>query len=417
MTNSLQKIKGFADLSGTECEKFTYLETLARDIFSRYGFEEIRLPLLEKTELFARSIGMETDVVQKEMYTFNDRKNRSITLRPEATAGILRAYIENKLHAADSLHKFFTFGPMFRYERPQKGRMRQFHQLDAEIIGTHAPEADAELILMLHNFLTSLGLKNITLELNSLGCKQCRPIFHQKLHDFLSGIQQEKLCPDCIRRSKINPLRILDCKQIQCKELLTDAPRISDNLCPECDEHFARVRTILNNINLSYRLNHLLVRGLDYYQRTVFEFISDEIGSQSAVAGGGRYDGLIKNLGGPDIPAIGFACGMERLALLMPEVQTAVPDFYLAVPEQNGLAKALQISEQLRRNGLCGEIGFEAKSLKSQMRQANKNKARFTVLLGENELRQDMVLVKNMTDGSQNQIKIEDLPKLLQKKA
>ncbi len=416
MTNSPQKIKGFADLFKTECTKFTYLETLARDIFSKYGFEEIRLPMLEKTELFARSIGTETDVVQKEMYTFNDRKNRSVTLRPEATAGILRAYIENKLYTADSLHKFFTFGPMFRYERPQKGRMRQFHQLDAEIIGTQAPEADAELILMLHNFLTALDIKNITLELNSLGCKQCRPLFHKKLYDFLNGIQQEKLCPDCIRRSKTNPLRVLDCKQVQCQELLTNAPHISDNLCPECNEHFARVRTILNEMGLTYTLNHLLVRGLDYYQRTAFEFVSGEIGSQSAVAGGGRYDGLIKNLGGPDIPAIGFACGMERLALLMPEVQTSVPDFYLAVLDQSGLAKGLQISEQLRRNGLCGEVGFEAKSLKSQMRQANKTKARFAVLLGENELQKDFVLVKNMADGSQCQVKLEDLPKLLSQK-
>ncbi len=414
---TLQKIKGFADLFGAECTKFTHLETLAREIFSRYGFEEVRLPLLEKTELFARSIGTETDVVQKEMYTFADRKDRSLTLRPEATAGMLRSYIENKLYAAATLHKFFTFGPMFRYERPQKGRMRQFHQLDVEILGTHAPEADAELILMLNNFLTALGLKSITLELNSLGCKKCRTVFHEKLHAFLDSTEKEKLCPDCIRRSTTNPLRVLDCKQVQCKELLTDAPRISGNLCPECEEHFAKVRAILDEASLPYTLNHLLVRGLDYYQRTTFEFVSGEIGSQSAVAGGGRYDGLIQNLGGPDIAAIGFACGMERLALLMPEVETPPPDFYLAILDEKGLKKGLQIGEQLRQNGLCGEVSFEAKSLKSQMRQANKTNARFTVLLGEDELQKGIVLVKNMADGSQQQAKIEELPKLLQNKS
>lgn len=409
MTDPIQKIKGFADLFGSESAKFTRMETLARDVFSRYGFQEARIPLLEKTELFARSIGTETDVVQKEMYSFDDRKGRSLTLRPEATAGMLRAYIENKLYTSDAVSKFFTFGPMFRYERPQKGRMRQFHQLDVEILGTHAPQADAELICMLWNFLDGLELQGIALEINSLGCKTCRPAFHDNLRSFLRTIDQTRLCPDCNRRAQTNPLRVLDCKQAQCKELLTDAPLITDNLCPQCAEHFAQVRRVLDQANLPYTLNHLLVRGLDYYQRTTFEFVSGHIGSQSAVAGGGRYDGLIESLGGPDIPGIGFACGMERLALLMPELQSSAPDFYLAVLTENALARALQIGEQLRQNGLQGEVAFEAKSIKSQMRQANKTKARFALLLGEEELNTDTIIIKDMAEGTQQQVAVHNL--------
>ncbi len=415
MTNPIQKIKGFADLFEPESAKFTLMENLARDMFSRYGFQEARIPLLEKTELFARSIGTETDVVQKEMYTFDDRKGRSLTLRPEATAGMLRAYIENKLYAAGAISKFFTFGPMFRYERPQKGRMRQFHQLDVEILGTQAPQADAELICMLWNFLAGLGLKGIALEINSLGCKTCRPAFHDNLRSFLGTIDQSQLCPDCNRRAQTNPLRVLDCKQAQCKELLTDAPLITDNLCPQCAEHFTQVRRVLDQANLPYTLNHLLVRGLDYYQRTTFEFVSGHIGSQSAVAGGGRYDGLIESLGGPDIPGIGFACGMERLALLMPEPKPSAPDFYLAVLTENALARALQIGEQLRQKGLQGEVAFEAKSIKSQMRQANKTKARFALLLGEEELGTDTIIIKDMADGSQQQVAVQSLCENIQK--
>ena len=302
---------------------------------------------------------------------------------------------------------------MFRYERPQKGRLRQFHQLDVEVLGTDAPQADAEVVLMLWTFLTKLGLKNLSLELNSLGCPECRPVFHQRLRDFLSTIDHAQLCEDCRRRAETNPLRVLDCKVPACKALVESAPSIAESLCPGCDEHFAQVRDILDSAKLPYRLNDRLVRGLDYYQRTTFEVVSGEIGAQTAVAGGGRYDGLIKQLGGPDLPGIGFACGMERLALLYGQAQIPAPDFYLAVLDSRALNTALLLAQRMRERGFSGEVSFEARSIKAQMRQANKLGVKTCLILGQDEMEKGQIVVKDMATGVQKNIGQDDLEQAL----
>lgn len=409
--SKIQKIKGFSDLFSPESTVHTRMENLAREVFAAYGCEEVRIPILEKTALFARSIGEETDVVQKEMYTFSDRKGRSLTMRPEATAGVLRAFIESEKHI--DVTKLFTCGPMFRYERPQKGRLRQFHQLNVEVLGTSAPQADAEVLLMLWTFLNKLGLKNLSLELNSLGCPQCRPTFHEHLRTFLNGIDSTTLCEDCQRRATTNPLRVLDCKVPTCKTLVQNAPSISQALCQECTEHFAQVREILDSAGLGYRLNDRLVRGLDYYQRTTFEVVSGDIGAQTAVAGGGRYDGLIKQLGGPDIPGIGFACGMERLALLYGQPQIPTPDFYLAVLDTQALNTAILLAQRLRTRGFGGEVSFEAKSIKAQMRQANRLGVKTCLILGQDEMEKGQIMVKDMGTGAQQTVGQDDLEQAL----
>lgn len=407
----IQRIKGFADLFPPESSAFTHLETVARQVFGAYGCQEVRIPILERTELFARSIGEETDVVQKEMYTFADRKGRSLTLRPEATAGVLRAFIEAGGH--EGVTKLFACGPMFRYERPQKGRMRQFHQLDVEVLGADAPQADAEVILMLWTFLERLGIGELALELNSLGCPACRPAFHAKLRAFLEGIDRAALCEDCQRRAGTNPLRVLDCKVPGCRAATAGAPRLLDTLCPACADHFQRVRRILEAAAVPATLNHRLVRGLDYYQRTTFEVLSGAIGAQSAVAGGGRYDGLVAALGGPDVPGIGFACGMERLALLLPPLPTPAMDFYLAVLDEAALDTALLLGQTLRRHGFCGETAFEAKSPKAHLRQANKLGVKTCLLLGGDEMARGVIVVKDMATGVQTTVAQDDLAQAL----
>ena len=392
----VQKIKGFADLFPDEAAKFTFMEQNAREVFSRYGFGELRTPILEKTELFQKSIGEDTDVVGKEMFTFPDRKDRSLTMRPEATAGVVRAFIESKTHQPGRVSKYFTFGPMFRYERPQKGRQRQFHQINAEIFGADEAQADAELILMLRAFLNSLGLTKLTVELNSLGCHECRPAYKQALVDFYRSKDKSKFCEDCQRRMDTNPLRVLDCKVPTCKELVADAPVITDHLCGECEAHFADVKAILDGAGVIYALNPRLVRGLDYYVRTCFEVTSQDIGSQTSVAGGGRYDGLIKNLGGPDCSATGFACGMERLALLLDGLEPAAPDFYLAVVDDEAAVDAMLFAQQLRDKGLTGEVSFSGGSMKSRMRAANKSGAQTCLIMGGDELANKTITVKDM---------------------
>ncbi|MBG0777344.1 MAG: histidine--tRNA ligase [Desulfovibrionaceae bacterium] len=407
--SAITKIKGFADLFPPDSTAMLRMESAAREVFGRHGYQEIRTPILEKTELFARSIGEETDVVQKEMYTFPDRKGRSLTMRPEATAGVLRAYVENKVYARETVSKLFTFGPMFRYERPQKGRMRQFHQLNCELLGAEEPHADAEVVVMLWDFLGTLGIPDLALELNSLGCRECRPAYHEALKAFLAGLDTDALCEDCRRRMHTNPLRVLDCKVPTCKALVEDAPKITDHLCAGCADHFAAVREVLDGANVAYTLNPRLVRGLDYYVRTTFEVVSGAIGAQSAVAGGGRYDGLIAQLGGPDAPGIGFACGMERLALLLPPVQAARPDFYVAVLDPAGLTAGMLLAKGLRDAGLGGECAFAAKSMKSQMRAADKAGARACLLLGGDELAVGTVVIKNMATGGQRSVSRADV--------
>ncbi|WP_291321072.1 histidine--tRNA ligase [Desulfonatronospira sp.] len=409
----INKIKGFFDLFPPESTSYMFMEDKAREIFLKYSYQELRTPILEQTELFARSIGQETDVVQKEMYTFPDRKGRSLTMRPEATAGVIRAFIDSPASSSGGVSRFFTLGPMFRYERPQKGRARQFHQVNAEMLGEDSPYADAEIISMLWAYLQALGLQEMTLEINSLGCPLCRPGFDTELKHFLAGNDPEVFCEDCRRRSDSNPLRVLDCKASGCRDMVAGAPRIVDNLCQGCKEHFDKVLEILNSFNIPFKLNPFLVRGLDYYQRTTFEVISDDIGSQSAVAGGGRYDGLVKDLGGPEIPGIGFACGMERLALLLRGIREKPLDFYLAVLHQDAMHKAMQLVQRLRGKGYHGEMGFKIRSVKSHLRQANKKKVKTCLLLGLDEMQKNQVQVKDMSTGVQRAVSQDDVEQAL----
>lgn len=394
--SKIQKIKGFADMFAQDADVFTFLENTARAVFGRYGFGELRTPVLEKTELFQKSIGEDTDVVGKEMYTFPDRKGRSLTMRPEATAGMVRAFIESKEHQPGRISKYFSTGPMFRYERPQKGRLRQFHQLDVEIFGAPEAQADAELILMLTTFLSEIGLKELAVELNSLGCHDCRPAYKQALTDYYTSKNREEFCEDCRRRIDTNPMRVLDCKVLTCKELVQDAPSIVEHLCDECEEHFADVKAVLDGAGVEYVLNPRLVRGLDYYVRTTYEVTSNDIGSQTAVAGGGRYDGLVKNLGGPDCPGTGFACGMERLALLLGGIESKAPDFYLAVVEKDAGNAAMLFAQQLREKGLSGDVSYGGGSMKSRMRAANKSGAATCLIIGQDEYENGTVTVKDM---------------------
>lgn len=409
--SNITKIKGFADLFPPESNLFTFLENTARDVFFSYGFGELRTPLLERTELFARSIGTETDVVQKEMYTFPDRKDRSLTLRPEATAGVMRAYIEANL-GQEQVTKLFSCGPMFRYERPQKGRMRQFHQINCECLGPNEPHADAEILLMLMNFLQRIGLTDLELQVNTLGCTKCRPLYNAALKEFLDNINRDELCEDCRRRMDTNPLRVLDCKVPTCKELTKNAPIILDHVCDDCRKHHETVLSVLDAAGLQYTPNDRLVRGLDYYKRTTFEVVSNAIGAQASVAGGGRYDGLIAQLGGPDVPGIGFACGMERLALALTAQNANLetrPDFALVVLSEAALSPALLLAQRMRAAGLGGEMSFAARSMKSQMRQAGKKNARKVLFLGEDEIAQGNVTVKDMDSGEQNTVSAENI--------
>ncbi|MDL2316033.1 histidine--tRNA ligase [Desulfovibrio sp. OttesenSCG-928-A18] len=415
---TLSTVKGFADLYPDESRIYTFMENTARRVFGAYGYGELRTPIMEHTELFQRSIGTETDVVQKEMYTFPDRKGRSLTLRPEATAGVMRSYIENSCHARESVSKFFTCGPMFRYERPQKGRMRQFHQLNCECLGVHEPQLDAEVILMLMFFLNEIGLSELRPEINSLGCRQCRPGYKKLLTAFLRRIDPESLCEDCRRRMETSPMRVLDCKVPSCREQTRDAPAIREHLCSGCDEHFNTVLGLLDKEGVDYTLNPRLVRGLDYYTRTTFEVVSTSIGAQGSVAGGGRYDGLVQDLGGPDVPGIGFACGMERLAMMLreqmrldPAAQAAPdrPDFYLAVLDKSAADRAVLAAQTLRRAGLSGEMSFEGRSLKSQLRQASRLQAEYCLMLGEAEIAAQSMVVKHMDSGEQVNIPLASL--------
>jgi histidyl-tRNA synthetase len=402
----IKALKGFKDILPGEVELWQYLEKVARDVFDRFHFTEIRLPILEQTELFARSIGEATDIVEKEMYTFIDKK---ITMRPEATASLLRAYIENGLYVQKPVQRLFTIGPMFRHERPQKGRLRQFHQMDIEVLGSENPRVDTELIAMGAMLLDELGL-SVSLELNSLGCPLCRPGYRAKL---LAYIEQRhgSLCSDCQRRRTTNPLRVLDCKVPSCREQILDAPSLLDHLCDECADHFNQVQAGLKQLGVAYRLNKFMVRGLDYYCRTTFEFITTDLGAQAAVAAGGRYDGLIEQLGGPaNSPGIGFAIGMERLVLLLQQQAVSVVDgdevdLYIAGIGESGSEAGFGLAQEMRARKFSVAMDHEGRSLKSQMKQANKAGARFVLIVGDAELASGKGILRNM-QGDDEQVEI-----------
>ncbi len=413
---AITAIKGFNDILPGEVEKWQYIEKTARSVFGMYGFREIRIPIMEKTELFSRSIGDTSDIVEKEMYSFIDKGENKVTLRPEGTASVMRAFIEHKFYSQDPLSKLYYMGPMFRYERPQKGRYRQFHQIGAELTGVIDPLVDAQVLTMLCHFFAELGLSEPKLEINSLGCPDCRPVYRELLKGFLRA-KLGTLCDDCKRRFETNPLRALDCKASGCKLATLDAPSVLDNLCTGCEDHFSATRRYLEMVGTKYTINSRMVRGLDYYTRTTFELVTNQLGSQSAVAAGGRYDGLISGLGGPDIPGIGFAMGVERVALLLDARDYSTrPDLFIAALGAEARDLAFRLMGVLQQSkGVAVEIDYEGKSLKSQLRRADKSNARFTLIVGEDEIRRDTGVLKNMDAGTQMDVKLsaEDVAKQL----
>ncbi len=413
----IKAIRGFNDILPDEIGKWQFVEGTAREVFEGFGFSEIRIPILERTELFSRGIGEATDIVEKEMYTFTDRSSNSLTLRPEATASMARAYLEHQLYHFDSVAKLYCMGPMFRYERPQKGRYRQFYQIDAEVFGVEKPMVDAELIVMLIHFLKSIGLEKLELQINTLGDRTCRPKYREGLKKYLEG-KAFQLCEDCKRRLETNPLRVLDCKVETCQQAIADAPKVTDFICSECQKHFDRVKEYLETAGLPYVLNPRMVRGLDYYTRTAFEVVSFQLGSQNAVAGGGRYDNLFQEIGGREIPGIGFAIGTERLISLLPQGKEFVkyPDLFIAALGETPFKEAYRIVNQLHREGIRAELDYEGKSLKSQMRRADKLKARYTLLLGEEELKRGKAVLRNMGTKSQEEISLQGFIDTVRKK-
>lgn len=399
----IKALKGFKDIVPGEVELWQYLEKTARGVFERFNFAEIRLPILEETQLFARSIGEATDIVEKEMYTFVDKQ---ITMRPEATASLLRAYIEHGLYVQKPVWRLFTIGPMFRHERPQKGRLRQFHQLDVEVLGSQSPRVDSELIAMAALLLAELGV-SVSLELNSLGCPACRPGYREVLVEYINK-RRDALCGDCKRRSETNPLRVLDCKVPSCREQLVDAPSILEHLCGECSDHFTKVQEGLGWLGVEYTLNKFMVRGLDYYCRTTFEFITADLGAQAAVAAGGRYDGLVETLGGPkDSHGIGFAMGMERLVLLLQQQEAVVKpstiDLFIAGIGEEGSRIGFGLAHGLRAQGLAVAMDHEGRSLKAQMKQADKALAKYALIIGDSELKTGVGVLKDMRDRDATQ--------------
>jgi histidyl-tRNA synthetase len=407
----IQLIRGFRDILPGDVELWQQVENTAVSIFKDFGFQEIRIPIMERTELFARSIGEDTDIVEREMYTFPDRKGDLVTLRPEATASIVRAYIQHKLYAQDPVQKLYTIGPMFRRERPQKGRYRQFYQINAEVFGIDSPLMDVQLILMLVTLLSRLSVKDAVPHINSLGCLQCRPHFKAHLSAFLATVS-ERLCSDCIRRSERSPLRVLDCKVETCRDALKEAPSIVSTLCPDCKKDFDIVEDTLDQLAIPFKVDKRLVRGLDYYTRTTFEIQTGSLGAQNAVAGGGRYDGLVKALGGPDLPATGFAVGLDRLAEIVGLAKSDLiktADVYIAALGEKSILKAFEWACALGRDGIRIDMDFGNKSLKSQMKRAGKTRAQHVLIVGEKELEQQAAILRNMSTKKQQQVPIDHI--------
>jgi histidyl-tRNA synthetase len=404
-------LPGTRDILPEDIAPWQLAEDHARRIFDSYGFLEIRTPIIEATELFARSIGSDTDIVGKEMYTFVDQSKRSVTLRPEATASAVRAYLQNRMHRGGAITKLYYIGPMFRHEKKQMGRWRQFYQVGAETLGSGHPAADAEIIEMASWFLESLGIQSRLL-LNSVGCRDCRPRYIEILR---LALQQRlsRLCEDCRRRAETNPLRVFDCKVENCQTAINELPFITDHLCQDCSEHFGKVRAYLDDAEISYEIVPRLVRGLDYYVRTAFEIVSGELGAQNALVGGGRYDDLAEILGGPAVPALGFAMGLDRLVMLLPEERRAEwewkPDVFAAYMGEAAFRKAREIVRDLRHQGLVCYLDFSEGRLKNQMRLANKLKAEHVLIIGEDELKRGRFSIKRLEDSRQWEITLPEL--------
>ena len=392
-------VKGFHDVLPGASGRWSALEATARRVFDQYNFDEIRIPIVERAELFRRSVGETSDIVEKEMYAFEDRDGTPLTLRPEGTASVVRAYVEHAMHAAEPVAKLYYFGPMFRRERPQKGRLRQFSQIGAELIGRDDPAADAEVLLLLYDLLRDLGVEGAEVQINSLGDLTCRPAYRDALVAW-GRAHAGELCADCLRRLDQNPLRLLDCKQPGCAAIRDTAPRMVEHYCDACRAHFERVLELLAAHGVRPRLQPYMVRGLDYYCRTAFEVVAQGLGAQNALGGGGRYDGLVKDLGGPDIAGVGFALGVERLAIVLGGEQDAAlpPEFVVAPLGAVAEVAAMRLAHRLRRAGVRVDVEPGGRSLKSQMRHAGKLGARYVVLLGEDELASGRMTVRDMAE-------------------
>ena len=411
MALEIKSIKGTADVLPSDSYKWQFVERKFLDTAQKYGFGEIRVPTFEDKRLFIRSVGDTTDVVQKEMYTFTDQGGRELALRPEGTAGVNRAVIENGLINGALPVKLSYAISCFRAEKPQAGRMREFHQLGMELFGASSPSADAEVIAFVDEFFRLLGIRNISLEINSIGCKECRKNYHAALKSYFEA-RKDRLCDTCLERLDKNPLRILDCKNPDCKEVAKDAPVVLDYLCDDCKAHFEGLKKRLAALGVPYTVNPRIVRGLDYYVRTVFEFVSSDLGAQSTVCGGGRYDGLIKSLGGPDQPGIGYAMGVERLLMVMKAQGIEIPapapcDLYIGSIGEEASVEALRLCGILRGEGFSAECDIVGRSVKAQMKYADKIGARFSMVLGDNELAEKKATVKNMVTGENAEVTLD----------
>lgn len=412
--------KGTKDVLPSQAYRWQYIEDVARKTAHRYGFSEMRTPVFEHTELFARGVGDTTDIVTKEMYTFLDKGGRSITLRPEGTAGVARAFIENGLQGGVLPFKAYYLISAYRYERPQAGRLREFHQFGAELYGASSPAADAEAIALAHSFLENLGLRQVALQINSIGCPECRKKYNEALREYFRP-HLHKMCPDCNARFEKNPMRIIDCKVEDCKKITAGAPRMLDFLCDECKEHFETVKELLSATGVEFTVNPSIVRGLDYYSRTVFEFTSSAAGAQGTVLGGGRYDGLLSQMDAKPTPAVGFAAGIERLLMVIEaeNVQIPAPErvkCYLAGMDGVSRKKAFLLSEELRDKGVSCEVDLMDRSLKAQFKYADKLGAEFVAVIGESELQECAAEVKNMKNSSSERVKFGELAQYLLKK-
>ena len=406
-----KKIKGTEDVLPKQSYRWQFIEEIMRDEAKSFGFKEIRTPVFEHTELFRRGVGETTDVVQKEMYTFETKGKESVTLRPEGTAGAARAVLEHALVNEGLPIKAYYLTSCYRYEKPQAGRLREFHQFGIEEYGTSSPIADAEVIALADSIFKRLRIENLHLEINSIGCPECRPKFHKALKEYFEGRKSE-LCDTCLTRLDKNPMRILDCKSPVCSKIAENAPSILDYLCDECSGHFEAVKSYLDTVGIEFKVNPKIVRGLDYYTKTVFEFVSDAIGSQGTVCGGGRYDGLIEELGGQHLPSLGYAMGLERLLMVMENQGIEIPEpepcaVYIAGLGENAQRKAFELISEVRKSGLSAETDVVGRGLRAQMKYADKIGARFSMVIGDNELAENKANVKNMTTGEQTELPLD----------
>ena len=413
--------RGTKDITPKDVYKWHYVEKKFREICALYGYEEIRTPIFEHTEVFARSVGDTTDVVQKEMYSFTDRGDRQLSLKPEGTAGVIRSFIENKMYADTQPTKLYYITPCFRYERPQAGRQRQFHQFGIEVLGSDGPSVDAEVISLAVQFFNEMGLKNLSVNINSVGCPTWREEYNRKLKEYLDK-KVDVLCETCLERKDKNPMRVIDCKNPHCKENLQDIPFMIDHLCDDCKEHFEKLQTYLKEMDINYVVDKTIVRGLDYYKKTAFEIISNDIGSQSTVCGGGRYDGLVEMLGGPKgISGIGFGLGVERLLLTLENNNIEIEnpkstDIYIATIGDAAKTKSFKLIKDLRSNHISADNDHLDKSLKAQFKYSDKLNAKYTVVIGDDELANDTATLKNMKTSEQTTIKLSELVDELKKR-